>query len=463
MTRYVVFIALIIAYIVASRRGADQAFLRVWLPFFLFIPSLMFVNIIGLPDPNFAQCAMIPIMFFLVKDHLHEIKIGRMEILIGVYFLLRLVMDFLSRGYADAQNYAFYMITALLGPYLVGRYLITSRRMDIATCAVFVVSLVIMFPMFLYELRTWVSPVYKILGPLFPNVYPGLSLRWGFARTAGTFEHPILACIVVIIAYRLHRWLCWQGFWDKPQEGWLGKVQRWAKCVPLIALRHQISIILILMAVMTISRGPWIGAFAGAALTAVGNLKRRYLGLILLVIVTMLMVPTAQLALEWYTTADQGEELTGEAQTVKYRRMMLEVYAEYLQQRFWTGWGLTTVPEVPGMESVDNAYFLMALQHGILAPTLFCVLFLYAIASQVKFGLKEPVRTSPIGFTFAGIYVATFLSFATVYMGAQTEALLFLLLGWGESIKNRGRQPTSLAAVTNQAQQTQPSFRRILY
>jgi hypothetical protein len=462
LTRYVVFIALIIAYIVASRRGADEAFLRVWIPVFLFIPSLMFVNIIGLPDPNFAQCAMIPILFFLVKDRLPDMKFGRMEFLIAVYFILRLVMDFLSRGYADAQNYAFYMITALVGPYLVGRYLITSRKMDIATCVVFVVSLVIMFPMFLYELRAWVSPVYKVLGPLFPNVHPGLSLRYGFARTSGTFEHPILACIVVIVAYRLHRWLCWQGFWDQPHEGWLGKIQRWAKYVPFIAFKHQISLILILMAIMTISRGPWIGAFAGAMLTAVGNLKHRYLGLVLLAITALIMVPTAQLALEWYTSAAPGEELTGEAQTVKYRRMMLEVYAEYLEQRFWVGWGLTTVPEVPGMESVDNAYFLMALQHGILAPTLFCLVFLYAIISQIKFGLKEPAGTSPIGFTFAGIYVATFLSFATVYMGAQTEALLFLLLGWGESIKNRGLQTEPLKSTLTSPQAQRRAFRRVL-
>jgi len=30
-----------------------------------------------------------------------------------------------------------------------------------------------------------------------------------------------------------------------------------------------------------------------------------------------------------------------------------------------------------------------------------------------------------------------FLAFTSVYMGAQTEPMLFLLLGWGESIKNR--------------------------
>jgi hypothetical protein len=30
------------------------------------------------------------------------------------------------------------------------------------------------------------------------------------------------------------------------------------------------------------------------------------------------------------------------------------------------------------------------------------------------------------------------IAFATVYMGSQTEPMLFLLLGWGESIKRRG-------------------------
>jgi hypothetical protein len=105
----------------------------------------------------------------------------------------------------------------------------------------------------------------------------------------------------------------------------------------------------------------------------------------------------------------------------------------------------------------------MALQHGVLAPGLFIIIFLYAIASQVQFGLKAPPGEPPIGFTFSGIYLVCFIAFSTVYMGAQTEPMLFLLLGWGESIKNRKEvvtlKPGSTAAPVGRAS----PFRRVLY
>jgi len=460
VTRYVVFVALFIALRFLSQRGLEQTFLKVWLPFFLLMPTTFFVNIIGLPDPNFMQAAILPMLFVLLRDRRHEMQVGRMEVLLGLYFVLRVSMDFVSRGYSDAQNYGFYMITCLIGPYLLGRYVINRREMDIETSKMFVLIFLLMFPMFVYELKFWVSPVYAFFGWLFPNAQSGLSLRYGLARTAGSFSHPILACIMVIAVYRLHRWLSWQGVWEKPQAGWLGRIQRIAGRLP-VPFRHQVSLSLVLMALMTISRGPWIGGFAGALLTLVGNFKYRKRWLALVLSLFVLGGIGGKIALEAYITPKLGEEISGEAKTMLYRKEMLDRYKDFLIDKMWTGWGLTNVPEVKGMESVDNAYFLMALQHGVLAPTLFVVIFLYAIASQIRFGLRAPPGEAPIGFTFSGIYVMCFIAFATVYMGAQTEPMLFLLLGWGESIKNRGADDAATTAAGPVAP-TAP-FRHVMY
>jgi hypothetical protein len=316
------------------------------------------------------------------------------------------------------------------------------------------------FPMFLYEFRFWVSPVFKLLGPLFPNAGSGLSLRWGLARTAGTFEHPILACIMIIAVYRLHRWLAWIGEWDRPQPGLLGWLQALSKRIP-IPFHWQISIVLIAMALMTISRGPWIGGVAGAVLTATGNARNRRRALWLAGGGMLLAVVLGKLALDAYLTPGLGEALSGEAQTMLYRQVLIDRYKAFLLERMWWGWGYTTVPKIPGMESVDNAFFLMALQHGIPAVSVFVLMFSYAIAGQIRLGLKAPPGEAPIGFTFAGIYVMCFIAFATVYMGSQTEPLLFLLLGWGESLKNRGdeRKPLPERAA---ADAPPGPFRRVL-
>lgn len=461
MTQYLVFSATIVSLHILSKRGLEQAFLKSLIPFFLAVPFSFYVNIPGLPDPNMMQAAILPIIVALIQKHGHEMRFGRMEILLAAYVALRVFVDFLSRGYSDAQNYAFFMLSALIGPYLLGRYVINRREMDIETGKMFVLMFIIFFPMFLYELKFWVSPVFAIFGPLFPGSGSGLSLRYGLARTAGTFEHPILACIMVVAVYRLHRWLSWNGIWDQPQQGALGFIQKAFRWSPL-PFKHLVSLMLVLMALMTISRGPWIGGFAGAALAAVGNFKNRMRWVLIFAVVLLVGGVLGQLALDAYITPKEGEIISGEALTMLYRKEMIDRYKDYMMEYMWTGWGLTTRPKIPGMESVDNAFFLMALQHGVIAPALFALIFIYAIISQIKFGLKSPSGEAPIGFTFSGIYLACFISFATVYMGAQTEPMLFLLLGWGESIKNRSEKADRPNLAGAPAVPSAPPFKRIM-
>jgi len=462
VTRYVVFVAMLVAIYVIAKRGTEQTVLKVWLPFFLMLPFSFWVNIPGLPDPNFMQAAILPILFVLMRDRLGQMQFGRMELLLLLYFVVRVVADYLSRGYSDAQNYAFYVLSSLIGPYLIGRYVIDSRRMDIETGRMFVLLFLLMFPLFVYEAKFWVSPAFKLFSGFFPNSFSAVSIRWGLARTAGTFEHPILACIMIIAVYRLHRWLSWQGVWDQAQPGLLGKLQKQMTRFPL-AFKHQITLILIIMALMTISRGPWIGGLVGATLVAVGNTKNRKQWLIIVAVFFLVGGVLGQAMLDAYITPEEGEILSGEAQTMLYRKVMIEQYKSFLMEKFWAGWGLTTVPTIRGMESVDNAFFLMALQHGVLAPTVFAGIFVYAILSQVKFGLKAPMGEAPIGFTFSGIYLMCFIAFSTVYMGSQTEPMLFLLLGWGESIKNRGLNDAPSSRASSAKPIPKSPFRRVMH
>ncbi len=463
---------------VLYRYGLEKAFLWAWIPIFLTMPTQFTAHIPLIPLRMFLQTWLVPLLFVLLRDKLSEIKFGRMEALLVAYVLVRVVCDYLSRGYSDAQNYAAYMLVGLLGPYLMGRYVINRREMDIATARTFVLMFLLFFPMFLYELKFWVSPVYKVFSPMFPDAFSGLSVRWGLARTAGTFEHPILAAIMIIAVYRLHRWLCWVGAWDAPQTGWLGKIEQKMRFFPF-AFKTQISIVLILMTLLTISRGPWIGALAAAGLTAVGNANNRKKWLIVVGLAFLVVGIGGKVALDAYITPKMGEVLSEQAQTVLYRSVMVDQYKTFFIEKMWTGWGLTTVPKIQGMESIDNAFFLMALQHGILAPTIFILIFAYAIVSQIKFSLKAAPGESPIGFTFAGIYLSCFVAFSTVYMGAQTEPLIFLLLGWGESIKRRqttqalrvmgasasathSSEANQALALSSETPQSHP-FKRVMY
>ncbi len=461
MTNYIALLGTVLALRMLARRGLEHAMLRVWLPAFLCFPFNFTVKIVsGIPVLNIMQTAILPVLALLLRDKRSDMKLGTMEKLLAVYVLFRVFADFLGRGYSDAQNYAFYMLTVLIGPYLIGRYVIDRREMDIATARAFVLIFVIWFPMFCYELKFWTSPVFTVFGRFFPDAGSGLSLRYGLARTAGPFGHPILACVMIVTVYRLHRWLTWMGEWQQPQPGWLGKLEAGTRWM-WISLSSRISVLLVLMALMTISRGPWIGGCAGAALAMVGNARNRKKALIIFVLVLGLGSAVGKMALDDYITPAQGEAISGEAQTMLYRKEMVDRYREIMYQKMWFGWGLTTSPKIKGMESVDNAFFLMVLQHGVIALAIFVGIFACAIITQIRYGLAAPAKDPPLGFTFAGIYLAAFISFATVYMGSQTEPLLFFLLGWGESVKNR-REVTGSRVAIGATPAARPPFRRIL-
>lgn len=457
----ILFLSTLISMVFLRRRGLEFTFLWVWIPIYLCMPTAFTSHIPMVPVRTFLQAAILPLLFVLWRDHSQRMRLGRMEVLLIGYFVVRAVCDYLGRGYKDAQNYTFYMLSALLGPYLLGRYLVTSRRMDIALSRTFVVMFLLFFPLFLYEAKFWVSPIFKIFSVFFPDAGSGLSIRWGLARTAGTFEHPILAAIMIIAVYRLHRWLCWSGFWERPQMGILAYLQSKTRWVP-IPFKYQVSLVLILMALLTISRGPWIGGLVGAGMALVGNMANRKKWLKIFVLCLVVGGVGAKMALDAYITPKVGEVLSGEAQTMLYRQVMIDQYKAFLMEKMWTGWGLTTVPKIQGMESVDNAFFLMALQHGVFAPVIFLTILLYAIISQVKYGLSAPAGQPPIGFTFAGIYLMCLISFATVYMGAQTEPLIFLLLGWGESIKRRKGEEVSDGTTGTPPPAPKPEFKRVM-
>ena len=116
MSRYIVFVAMYISIVMLVRKGPQETFLKVLIPFFLFMPFMFWVNIPGLPDPNFMQAAILPLIYILIRDYGHKFKFGRMEFLMTIYILIRVFNDYLSRGYSDAQNFLFYMLSTLIGP-----------------------------------------------------------------------------------------------------------------------------------------------------------------------------------------------------------------------------------------------------------------------------------------------------------------------------------------------------------
>ena len=84
------------------------------------------------------------------------------------------------------------------------------------------------------------------------------------------------------------------------------------------------------------------------------------------------------------------------------------------------------------MASIDNAYLLLALAHGITYTGIFALFLGIMMLRLVQAGLKADSRSRVLFFTLAGIFVMFAISLGTVWMPPATEAVVFLFAGWAE-------------------------------
>lgn len=421
----VVYLALIASAVVALRHGPGRALLAVYLPMLLLIPDGFRAITPGLPDPNFSQAAIIPILAVAVLRHGPRWRPVPMDLLIVVFAVWLGFSDYLGRGYADAQNFMFAMLFSVVAPYFVARLVIGAEDLQVAVGRRFVGLVFAVALIGFFEFRFGYNPFHAVIGKFFPGQGTGwvTTFRHGVARVAGPYSHAILAGIMLVTAYRLQRWLQWGGHWE-PRFARLPALP-WSKAAIITA-------VLAVGMVMTVARGPWLGALVAVAIVAVGRARNRRRALTIAATVLALGGVLGGAALSSYLDIQPGQMMTMSQESAFYRKVLFEKYLDIALDHAWFGWGLTTWPKVRGMESIDNYYLLISLMHGVPAMLMLVVMLLGSTAQCVRQGLREPVGSHSPLFTFAGIFVAIFVALGTVYLGEQVLPTLFFMLGWAQ-------------------------------
>lgn len=447
----VVYLALIAAAVVALRHGPGRALLLVYLPVLLLVPDGFRAITPGLPDPNFNQAAIIPIVALALLRHGQRWRVSWMDGLIFAFALCVAYSDYAGRGYADAQNLMFAMLFSVVAPYLVGRLVISAERLDVAVARRVVILVFAAALIGLIEFRFGFNPFHAVIGRLFPGQGDGwvTTFRHGVARVAGPYSHAILAGIMLTMAYRLQRWLQMSGHWES----------RFTH-LPLPKAR-VITVVLLVGLVMTVARGPWLGALAAAAVGVVGAARNRRRALYITAALLGLAALLGGMGLSNYLDIQSGAVMTMSQESALYRKVLFEKYLDIALDHAWFGWGLTTWPKVRGMESIDNYYLLLSLMHGVPAMLMLVVMMLGSAAACVRRGLREPVGSVSPAFAFAGIFLAVFVSLGTVYLGEQVLPMLFFVLGWAQGWL---RTPMTLEGTTGMPAQvaTTPAFRHVI-
>jgi len=438
-----VFLAPLVSAWVALRFTPLRALLAVYLPLLLLVPESFRATVQGIPKMNFNQAALVPIVLIAMWRYGRDWRPSVTDVAVFALAALIALSEFLAAGYKEAQNLMFATLASMAGPYLAARLLLDGRQADVALARRFVILVFAVAIIGAYEFRFGVNPFLRYLG----NLFPGQGLGWvttfrhGFARVAGPYSHAILAGIMVVIAYRLARWLQWGRHWE-PRFSLLPALP-WSKAA-------LISLVLAVGSVMTIARGPILGALLGAAVVMVGGSRHRRQLLPAAILAFVVLAPLGYLALMAYLDVQPGMAMTTSQESAMYRKVMIERYIDIAIEHTALGWGRNTWPKLPGMASIDNYFLLLSLMHGLIATGLLLFLFGWQGVRLFRRGMAEPHDSNSLALSFAGILLAVFVTLGTVYLGEQVMPALFLILGWSEAYLQRAPARVAVPAARMQ-------------
>ena len=207
---------------------------------------------------------------------------------------------------------------------------------------------------------------------------------------------------------------------------------------------------------MTNSRMPMACGLMCFLFLQIPRFRNMKTGAIIILLIVGIGAGSVYAYFQHYTSVPY-EKAADERQTSAiYRRQLVEYYQPILEAGGWLGWGILSHPSVPGLNSIDNDYMLVQLSQGKLGMYTFILIALNSVltlgVSATRFRSRESLF---LLFSLLGALIGVFVSLSTVYLGEQMMQVLFLLVGWSQSL-----QDTNVAlgakAVTSMAE---PKFR----
>jgi hypothetical protein len=162
-----------------------------------------------------------------------------------------------------------------------------------------------------------------------------------------------------------------------------------------------------------------------------------------------------------YLDVQPGMARTMSQESALYRKVLIERYVDIAIDHAALGWGRNTWPKLPGMASIDNYFLLLSLMHGLVATGLLLFVFAWQGTRVFRRGLAEPHDSNSLALTFAGIFLAVFVTLGTVYLGEQVMPALFFLLGWSEAYLQRRAMPAVAVAQPTMGPAVLPRLRVI--
>jgi len=407
--------------------GAPRTFLNICLPVLLLLPTYFSWKTNGFPNVDFSLAVLMPLGFALLPLLGLRWKWTRSDLWMLFYILSSVAADFRVGETSLAKYRLFDVIVAALIPYMAGKLLIEQPGARFETVKRIVqilwLSCLVAIPEFVLKLNLFS----RIGMHLFPGQWPGWStqLRWGFGRVAGPYGTAEIYGLILGTGVLL---LVWIQRWSTPSLPFLRLYVLSSKRLVQLAL-----LTLVITLLMTQSRGPWLGTLLALPIALAGRAKNvKRAGLLVGLAIVLIAVP-GYIAVDHYTSGPRLHYGT-EQETAQYRRQLLVNYLPLAEQGGLWGWG-TFHPVLDGQPSIDNEFLRVFLTQGYVGVIAYMFLILEAGISLVRVGIAAESREDRhFCFTLLGILTGWTLTLSTVYMGAQSYELFFLLVGWTQVI-----------------------------
>lgn len=449
----------LIALIVALQRGSALAFLNVYIPVLFLLPTYYRWYAPGLPDPSFHHAAIIPIALIWVLRDAHGFRFSLMDAVVVMFAFMVGLSEYIAAGYKEAQNLIIDLIAAVILPYFLAKALIAPKGLAVEAGKRIVLCLFAVAVVSVWEFKMGYTPWAMILDKFFPGQNNWVTtFRWGFTRVAGPFGHAILAGIIMVVGFRLQRWLQWRGHWEDFRL--FGRNRFFGFSAAFI-----ISWGMVAGVIMTMVKGAWLGAVGGAAVMAIGRSRRPGPTLLVIAVLAISVSIPGFLWLKSWAGVGRENAKSVTQETAAYRWELIDEYWDIAIEHAALGWGRNTWPKVPDMPSIDNYYLLLVVMHGVPALALLWFTFVWMPVRLMIRGVRAPPKSEIrlLTFTLASIYAVYFIALATVYLGSQTIQLFFIITGWAEGILvYRMREPSSEAAPARVASGGPFRFKRVL-
>lgn len=463
MLSFIGFLPAFIAFRYAMATSVRDAFLKIYIPVLLCLPDYYRVITPGLPDPTCNQGVAIALLIVaLMKGGFPTFRFSHVDIVVGIFAACVFNSELQASGYSDAQNLMFTMLFSVLTPYIMAKSFIEPCGLRFEFAKKIVICLAIVSIIDVYETRFGMNPFQMILQRFFPGQGEHwlVTFRFGMARTAGPYGHALLAGIIMMVGFRLQRWLQFSGAWPDKLEKF--------KWMPL-KVPQIMTLILTGGFFITFAKGSWLAGFLAGFLVWVGRIKNRVLALgMVLAFVGFVLVPATGAFIS-YASVGRENAKDDNQETAAYRYELVVGYIEIAKEKAMWGWGLTKWPVIPSMPSIDNYYLLLFLMHGQIAFFCFLYILIGTMVRLLIYSLRcppPPRSGASLPFTLASIYLGYIVAIGTVFMGFQTVPMIFMITGWAESFMMSGQQDRSPDGVDGEETQAVAAplynFRRVL-